>query len=109
MVPSVPDATTVDPAYQLQANLVVTAYKICTGLNGYRTKLGALPESLTVSDDGRISGPGGTLSVVLPAYMRISYVPNAPDGTAYVTVADSESGMAMSCVKSGEQGWIANN
>ena len=68
-----------------------------------------MPTSLTVGGDGRISAPDAVFSAVLPAYMRLSYVPEAPDGTAYLTVADIESGMAMSCVRSGDEGWITNS
>lgn len=109
VVPPAPNAVEVDPVYQLQTNLVATAYEICVGLNAYRDQYGAFPDSLTVEDDGRVSATDATLSAVVPAYVRISYVPNAPDGTAYLTVADTESGMAMSCVQSGEEGWITNS
>ncbi len=75
----------------------------------YREQTGTLPDSLAVEDDGRVSTAGGTFGAVVPAYMRISYVPNAPDATAYLTVADTESGMAMSCVRTGGEGWITNS
>lgn len=109
IVPPAPNASTVEPAYQLQANLVTSAYQICQGLSTYRQQYGALPESLQVGGDGRISTDTVTFSIVLPAYMRLSYSRTAPDGTAYVTVADTESGMAMSCVRGDGEVWIANN
>lgn len=109
VVPPTPNAQEVEPTYQLQTNLVATAYEICVGLAAHRQQHGNLPDSLAIEDDGRVSTAGGTFSAIVPAYMRISYVPNAPDGTAYLTVADTESGMAMSCVSSGGEGWITNS
>ena len=108
-VPPAPNAQTVDPPYQLQANLVAIAYEICVGLDGYRGRHGTLPDSLTLQDDGRVTSPDAASIAIVPAYARISYVPNAPDGTSYLTVADTESGMAMSCVRSGGEGWITNS
>jgi len=108
-VPPMPNTDAVDPVYQLQANLVAIAYEICVGLDAYRAERGILPDALTLQDDGRVATPDATLAAVVPAYARISYVPNAPDGTGYLTVADTESGMAMSCVRSGEEGWITNS
>lgn len=108
-MPPVPNAKPVTAEYQLQANLVVTAYEICVALDSYRTQRGANPPSLTVGGDGRISAADVVFGTVLPAYMRLSYAPASPDGAAYVTVADIESGMAMSCVRSGDEGWITNS
>lgn len=109
VVPPAPNATEVDPAYQLQANLVAAAYEICIGLRSYQERYGHHPDSLSVASDGRVTTTEATFSAVLQAYMRISYVPDAPDGTALLTVADVESGLAMSCVKSGDEGWITNS
>lgn len=108
-VPAASNARQVDPQYQLQANLVVVAYEICVGLDQYRSQYGQLPASLSVADDGRLTTEGVTFSEVLPAYMRLSYTPDAPLDSAFVTVADAESGMAMSCVRSAEEMWIANS
>jgi hypothetical protein len=108
-VPPAPNARAVEPAYQLQANLVAVAYEICVGIGQYREQYGALPASLTVGDDGGISTTGVTFSAVLPAYIRMSFAPDAPDESAFLTVADAESGMAMSCVRSGNEVWVANN
>lgn len=108
-VPPTANAREVEPAYQLQANLVATAYEICRDLGSYRQQYGALPPSLNVGGDGRISTDAVAFSAVLPAYMRLSYVPSAPDESSFLAVADTESGMAMSCVRSGNEVWIADN
>ncbi|MEU1972849.1 hypothetical protein ABZ477_14430 [Microbacterium sp. NPDC019599] len=108
-VPAASNARQVEPQYQLQANLVAVAYEICVGLDEYRSQYGQLPTSLSVADDGRLTTEGVTFSAVLPAYMRLSYAPDAPLDSAFVTIADAESGMAMSCVRSAEEMWIANS
>ena len=109
VVPPAPNAHEVEPAYQLQANLVAAAYEICVGISQYREQYGAVPDSLTVGDDGAISIAGVTFSAVLPAYMRMSFTPGAPDESAFLTLADAQSGMAVSCVRSSNGFWIANN
>ena len=108
VVPPAPNAQEVEPAYQLQANLVAAAYEICVGISQYREQYGAVPDSLTVGDDGAISTAGVTFPAVLPAYMRMSFTPG-PDESAFLSVADAESGMAVSCVRSENGFWIANN
>ncbi|WP_344069962.1 hypothetical protein [Microbacterium sediminicola] len=109
VVPAVPNAKQVEPQYQLQTNLGATAYEICVGLNAYRAANGAFPETLSVVSDGHVVASDTQLTAVLPAYMRLSYVSSAPEGTAFLTVADAESGMAMSCIQSGSGGWITNS
>lgn len=108
-VPPTANAEAVMPQHQLQANLVATAYEVCAALKSYRAQRSGLPASLTVGDDGRIGAESVTFSAVLAAYMRLSYAPSAPDGAAFLTIADIESGMAMSCVHSGDEGWITNS
>ncbi|MFH8249498.1 hypothetical protein ACH3VR_03920 [Microbacterium sp. B2969] len=108
-VPAASNARQVEPQYQLQANLVALAYEICIGIDEYRSKYGGLPTSLSVADDGRLTTDDVTFSAVVPAYVRLSYTPDAPLDSAFVTVADAESGLAMSCVRSADEMWIANS
>jgi len=103
------NAKQVEPAYQLQTNLVATAYEICSGLASYHAQYGALPPTLSVQADGTVASTTVSLSAVLPAYMRFSYAPAAPEGTAFLTVADIASGMAMSCIHSDSEMWIGNS